>query len=54
VVFCQFSEGAQKTYEKVMPYFFPTKPSPAEAKAAAEGDESIAEEDEEEDDPKAK
>lgn len=36
-----------------MPHFFPTKPSSGEAKAMAEGDESIAEDDEEEDDSKA-
>ncbi|GHJ85506.1 hypothetical protein NliqN6_1908 [Naganishia liquefaciens] len=53
VVFCQFSEGAQKIYEIILPHYFPTKSSSGEAKAMTEGDESIAEDDEEEDDPKA-
>ena len=39
VVFCQFSAGAQKTYEKVMPKFFPTQPGADEAVDIAEEDE---------------
>lgn len=50
VVFCQFSDGAQKTYEKVMPRFFPIRSTPGQVADVAEGDESILEtEDEPED-----
>ncbi|KAJ9109084.1 hypothetical protein QFC21_000412 [Naganishia friedmannii] len=44
VVFCQFSAGAQKTYEKVMPKFFPTQPGADEAVDIAEEDEGDEEE----------
>ncbi|KAJ9125425.1 hypothetical protein QFC22_000386 [Naganishia vaughanmartiniae] len=44
VVFCQFSAGAQKTYEKVMPRFFPTQPGADEARDIAEEDEDDEEE----------
>jgi hypothetical protein len=54
VVFCQFSEGAQKTYEKVMPRFFPTKSPAGHVEDVAEGDESIAEAEDEPEEADAK
>ncbi|KAJ9109756.1 hypothetical protein QFC19_001986 [Naganishia cerealis] len=46
VVFCQFSEGAQKTYEKVMARFFPTQPTTHITDDMAEEDEDAANDDE--------
>ncbi|KAI5450814.1 hypothetical protein NCC49_002820 [Naganishia albida] len=43
VVFCQFSEGAQEIYEKIMPRYFPTKSPAGKVHDVEEGDESIAE-----------